>query len=206
MTAESSSSAALPETCAVAFKEWEGVVEALATGRQSLILRKGGIEEGPRGFVPEHPAFWLYPTGLHQAEQGLKPEGLALAGTSPRGPEGTIALRALAVVALVARIDRAEVLSRLEPLHVWTDETVEKRFSYRRPGLWVLGVRVFLREEPWHVPITPDHAGCKTWVPLERGLSTAGMAAALSEQDFQERLEQLRMALGVRAQSQVYTE
>jgi len=48
------------------------ICDALAEGRQSLILRKGGIAEGPRGFVPEHDTFWLYPTHVHQAEQGLR--------------------------------------------------------------------------------------------------------------------------------------
>ena len=62
----------LPETCPIAFKEWAGVCAALAEGRQSLIVRKGGIAEGPRGFAPEHDVFWLYPTQVHQAEQGLR--------------------------------------------------------------------------------------------------------------------------------------
>ena len=34
-----------PGGCAVAFKEWLGVCEALGSGRQSLILRKGGVAE-----------------------------------------------------------------------------------------------------------------------------------------------------------------
>ena len=62
----------LPDSCSVAFKEWAGVCDALADGRQSLILRKGGIAEGPRGFVPEHSTFWLYPTRVHEAGQGLR--------------------------------------------------------------------------------------------------------------------------------------
>ena len=49
----------LPVTCAFAFKEWAGVCAALESGRQSVILRKGGIADGPGGFVPDHEAFWL---------------------------------------------------------------------------------------------------------------------------------------------------
>ena len=37
-----------------AFKEWAIVVDALGRGRQSVILRKGGIAEGRGGFRPEH--------------------------------------------------------------------------------------------------------------------------------------------------------
>jgi hypothetical protein len=185
---------ALPATCGIAFKEWEGVCEALARGRQSLILRKGGIEEGPGGFAPEHPAFWLYPTRVHQAEQGLKPEA-ARAPFSPL-PEGVVNLRALAVVELVFHVERLDRLESLDDLHVWTAETVEKRFHYRTPGLWVLGVRVFRRDDPVLVPVTAEHSGCKTWVPLEIALGTLGMRPALDDSAFRAVMARLHSALG----------
>src|SRR5262249_33425513 len=55
-------------TCAIAFKEWAGVCDALIQGRQTIIVRKGGISEGagPGSFVPEHAEFWIYPTWVHQ--------------------------------------------------------------------------------------------------------------------------------------------
>ncbi len=187
---------ALPSSCGIAFKEWEGVCHALAHGTQSLILRKGGIEEGPGGFVPEHDAFWLYPTRVHQAEQGLKPRLLKPREPEETPPEGSIGLRALALVAVIHRVDRLEALEELDDLHVWTWETVEKRFHYRKPGLWVLGVRVFRRDLALTVPITPDHAGCKTWVPLESDPSTAGLTPALVSADFEMRMEQIRSVLG----------
>ncbi len=64
----------LPPTCEFAFKEWAGVCRALGLGRQILVLRKGGIAEGPGGFSPEHESFWLFPTHLHEHQQGLKDE------------------------------------------------------------------------------------------------------------------------------------
>ena len=64
----------LPPTCDVAFKEWAGICRALGLGRQIVVLRKGGIAEGPGGFSPEHGAFWLFPTRLHEHHQGLKEE------------------------------------------------------------------------------------------------------------------------------------
>ena len=62
------------ESCRIAFKEWASVCDALLEGRQTIILRKGGISEGtaPGLFVPEHSEFWLYPTWVHQAEQGVR--------------------------------------------------------------------------------------------------------------------------------------
>lgn len=189
---ETSAIAALPGSCSVAFKEWAGVCQALATGRQSLILRKGGIAEGPGGFVPEHAVFWLYPTHVHQAEQGLRALEVM---ESTSAEEGVVAIDALAQVELIGLVDREELLPALSPLHVWTEATVQKRFAYRRPGLWVLGVRVFRRPESYRVPVTPAHAGCKTWVPLESSLETTGLAPVLAENVFRERMAALRAIL-----------
>lgn len=179
-----------PVACAVAFKEWAGVCRALAEGRQSLILRKGGIAEGPGGFRPEYDAFWLYPTRVHQAEQGLREP-------TPDEETGgdTIALGALAVVELVAFADREERLGPLTDLHVWTDETIRRRFHYRRPGLWVLGVRVFRRPEPYRIAATPEHAGCKTWVPLDEPLSTLGLGSAVGDEEHRRRMDRIQAAL-----------
>jgi len=61
-----------------AFKEWSLVCRAIGTGLTSLILRKGGIHEGRRGFHFDHDAFWLFPTSFHaQREQLRLPPGFA---------------------------------------------------------------------------------------------------------------------------------
>ena len=191
MTRSAPPTSTLPDPCPIAFKEWAGVCAALADGRQCLILRKGGIEEGE--FRPEHDAFWLYPTFVHQAEQGLRIEG----PEAPADLAERVPLRALAVVEEVARVDSPESLRALEAAHVWTEESVLKKFHYRRPGLWVLGVRVYRRAEPWPVAVTPEHAGCKTWVPLADPPPTAGLVPALDDDAFARRLDDLRSALAV---------
>jgi hypothetical protein len=172
-----------PPTCDIAFKEWEGVCEALARGDQTVIFRKGGIAEGRGGFVVEHRAFWLYPTVVHQAEQGLKTRYER--DWSVPGDQGEIGLNLLAIVEHAARVDRLEQLEALSHCHVWTTETVAKRFHYRGPGLWVLVARVFRRRAPCFVPVTAAHAGCKTWVPLDQPVSTAGLEPAIDDRQFQ---------------------
>lgn len=180
----------------MAFKEWAGVCEALAAGQQSIVLRKGGIAEGARGFVPEHPRFWLYPTHLHEGEQGLRlspdPDR---SRTSPR--LDVVEIRTLVATGPIWWVDRLEVLDRLEPFHVWTEETVHKRFHYRKPGLWVLGVRVYRQDEPFAVPITAEHAGCKTWVPLDPPLETEAVLPTLDNQEFSRVMDDLRLVLNV---------
>jgi hypothetical protein len=170
--------AGLPESCAVAFKEWAGVCEALAAGRQSLILRKGGIAEGPSGFAPEHRAFWLLSTITHEAEQGLR-----VASRRPETPQGAADLATFAVIEDIEYIDDLARLDRLEPFHVWTAETVRTRFAYRRPGLWVLGVRVYRRDMPYRIRLDAEQAGCRSWVSLKEPLPTAGLVPALADDE-----------------------
>jgi len=49
----------------IGFKEWDVVCEAIGSGRQDVIFRKGGIHEGRDGFSFKHPEFYLFPTLFH---------------------------------------------------------------------------------------------------------------------------------------------
>jgi hypothetical protein len=181
----------LPETCSIAFKEWAGVCAALMEGRQSMIVRKGGIAEGPGGFVPEHEVFWLYPTHVHQAQQGLR----IATPPAPPASSDTVLLGALAVVDSITFVAREDTLAALGELHVWTEATLTQRFGYRKPGLWVLGVRVFRRAVPHRLAINPEHAGCKTWVTLDPPPETGGCAPVLDAPEFSRQRARLQAAL-----------
>jgi hypothetical protein len=181
----------IPDDCSIAFKEWASVCSALGSGRQSLILRKGGVSEGPGGFVPEHRAFWLYPTFVHQAEQGLRSATRAGLVESP----GEVAIEALAVVDWVDRVESVEQLASLFEYHDWTEATVLGRFHYRTPGLWAMVTRVYRLAEPWRIASTPTHLGCKTWVPLENPPPTSGLSPVLGDAESTRRLSSIRGVL-----------
>ncbi len=188
--------AALTGSCAVAFKEWAGVCDALEQGVQSIILRKGGIREGlgAGDFVPEHAEFWLYPTAVHQAQQGLRSTGIA----SPQPVNellGAIPIRSLARVGLIGYIRDEAMLPALEDFHILTDATVHHRFHYRTPGLWVLGVRIWRRDAAYGIIATPAQAGCKTWVTLDAALPTSGLLPVLDDRAWTERLRRLKAVL-----------
>ena len=185
---------ALPAACAVAFKEWAGVCEALMAGRQSLILRKGGVAETAGEFRPDHAAFWLYPTIVHQAEQGLR---------TPTPDRTTsfnsqiVPIEALAVVEWTGRVETLDQLAALTPFHDWTESTIRGRFDYRKPGLWALVVRIYRREEPWPLAVTPEQLGCKTWVPLDSKILTDGVRAVMDPAEAESRRNAIRQVLGV---------
>jgi hypothetical protein len=172
---------------AVAFKEWAAVCHALGSGRQSLILRKGGIAEDGGAFRPEHPRFWLYPTFFHAQAAGLVPDAAPLIDESEETDEplpGILRLTHFAEVGEVRFVDSLDKLLGLDGLHVWSAAEVTKRFHYRTPGLYVLPVRVFAAAAPHDVPERPEYAGCKTWVNLVDAVPDAPAAPVLTDAAF----------------------
>src|SRR5438046_423708 len=125
-----------------AFKEWAVICEALATGQQVLILRKGGIAEPSGDFQLEHTRFWLFPTYLHQQRDGLQERAWPLLDSvvAHRPPAGVVRLTHFAEVDGIYRIRALPPALLLSHLHLWSQATVAKRFAYRVPELYVLPV------------------------------------------------------------------
>src|SRR5688572_9849490 len=99
----------------IALKEWAAVCLALAEGRQSLLVRKGGIAEGAGGFRMEHDEFWLYPTQFHQSPDQLTPDGAELLSRaqSSAPPAGRLLIDCYAVVKAVAFVEDEGRLAEL---------------------------------------------------------------------------------------------
>jgi hypothetical protein len=180
-----------------AFKEWAVVADALAAGRQSLLLRKGGIYERLGRFEVEHREFWIFPTRFHQRPNEIRPDALPLLqqNSSDAPPTGAVRLSVYAVVEEVIEIGDAALLPPLAELQILTENTVLERFRYRRPGLFILPVRVYVLARQITIADRPHYAGCRTWVDLERQLSTEGATPALSDKIHAARMESIRQAL-----------
>jgi hypothetical protein len=174
------------------------ICEALATGQQTIILRKGGIHEGREGFRVEHPHFWLFPTYLHQEDQhklAVPAWHTLRASVSSRPIDDRVTLRLLAEVTEVIQIHDETVLPRLAGLHWWSDQTVHERFHYRQPGLFLLIVRIYKSQEMIELPNSPHFAGCRSWVDLPQPLSTAKLTPVLSDEDFRSRQRSILAAV-----------
>ena len=159
-------SVALPSPT-LGFKDWSLVCDALGAGRQSLILRKGGIAEGRDGFRFKHPSFFLFPTQFHQQAARVRPD--AMTGVSPLSPPpaGTVAVRYFFAVEWALFIEDWSTLQRLEPFHVWREEVVRERFEYEEQrGLQCAFGRVYRIEPEWTFPDRPGFGGCRSWVTL----------------------------------------
>jgi hypothetical protein len=180
-----------------AFKEWAVICAALGAGRQSLILRKGGIHEGRDGFRVEHSEFWLFPTNFHQADDDLTEDYRDLWETVRRNPPlaETISLRLYAVVEQAVELADEAALPRLTGLHGWSERAIRERFHYKRPGLFALLVRVFELPDELPLPNAPHFAGCRSWVELPDPLPTSNLRPVLSDAEHAARRDLLRERL-----------
>lgn len=149
------------------FKEWAVVCEALATGRQNLLIRKGGISEENGEFRPQHSRFWMLRTQFHQSHHQIHPEHHDLIDQLTP-PENTshFHLTEWAEVQSVEWLDSENQLSELLKQTIYAPEVLTQRFHYRNPGLYVLKVEIHTVSPCVVVPAPPDWQGCKTWVQL----------------------------------------
>lgn len=170
----------------IAFKEWAIVVETLAAGEQSLLLRKGGIREERGQFHVDHGEFWLFPTQYHEAERSIIPSKRpALRALAASAESDFVSITHYATVDTVVPITDPELLPRLQGRHIWAEQVLRDRFAFgRQPGLHALVVRVYQRPSPARLPLRATYGGCKSWIELETPLSTDGLTPVLGETDF----------------------
>lgn len=180
-----------------AFKEWAVICKALAEGRQAIILRKGGIAEKGDTFEPEHTRFWLFPTYVHQQQQGVKEEAsdLLAQAEANRPAAATIRISHFAEVQGIYQVHNLPAALMLQGMHLWVERTVTDRFHYRRPGLYVLAVRVHRARQTFDLPDTAYYAGCRSWVELERELPDEDAAPVLDDDAFRDVLRRLDVLL-----------
>lgn len=150
-----------------ALKEWGAAVHALLQGRQTVLLRKGGIHE--KRFQLQDSEFLLYPTVAHSHAASTRPEHVDLLPLgSADVTDGTVVVRAAASVVAVVEVARPENIAALEPLHLWTTASVQaNRIDFRpRHRLTAIVVAVRPLPRPWLVPVRPEYGGCRSWVDL----------------------------------------
>ena len=174
----------------IGFKEWALVCEALGRGKQSIILRKGGIAEGRDGFRFKHDEFFLFPTWFHEqlAKTTLPPETVL-----PAQRNGIIGIKYFVRVEWTAFIDDADTAAALAPFHIWRQSVIDERFRYDEPpGLSLAFVRVFQLASPWIFPDAPAYGGCRSWLKLPQPATEMKFTPVLDDSAHAARDAQLR--------------
>ena len=170
----------------IAFKEWAVVVDALGRGEQVVILRKGGIREDRGQFQVDHGEFWLFPTQYHEAEVSVIPSKRPrLREIASAAPKDAVDIEYYAVADAVVQISGVQVLKHLQGRHIWTEQTLQERFQFgRNPGLHALVMRVYRRPAPERVALSEAYGGCRSWVELDRRLSTESLTPVLQDVEY----------------------
>ena len=153
----------------IAFKEWQVVCDALAGGRQSILLRKGGIHEGRQGFSFAHEAFFLFPTRFHAQENQVREGEVKVMPEWQPGDAIRITHHAEALWAVT--LTDWEKVAALAPWHIYSEETVRDRFDWEGKGMasgsiHVALVRVRELADPWEFPYEAGFGGCRSWLTL----------------------------------------
>ena len=176
-----------PESLRVGLKEWAVVCRALEQGRQTVLLRKGGIYEAAGEFEVENREFLLFPTYLHQNLKMLKPSEHP--GFEPRGAEpDEVAISVAGVVTDIIELKSRGQVDAIDDEHVWTPPLIDMRFNYRPENpLYLLLVRAYRLDRPVTLANTPAYAGCKSWVPLDQPVETRVAVPALDDATYEQR-------------------
>ncbi|MGE0681487.1 MAG: DUF1802 family protein [Candidatus Binatia bacterium] len=183
----------------LALKEWAVVVESLARGKQILLLRKGGLYERQGRFSTEPTEFFFFPTYVHQMEQGVVPEAAPELRTvlQNRPASDQLSITRYATVTNVHWLDSREQVQELTGLHCWTSETVEKRFTYKHPGLYLFVLRVYQLSRVYTLPALKRYLGCRSWVELADSLGTESATPVLDDEAFAARAREVNVRLSL---------
>lgn len=164
-------------------QEWAVCCRALAEGRITLTVRKGGIHERGGGlFVLEQQRFALMPTHLHQDATRVLPSfAAAYFAEVQRDPApGNITITCWAEA---MRIWKMADLARVQALGtelLWSADELARRFAYRdQPWLYVVALRIHRLPQAVAIPDHPSYAGCRSWIPFKQAIPTTGSTPVL---------------------------
>ena len=177
----------------VGFKEWALVCEALGSGEQCILLRKGGIAEGRNGFGFRHTEFFLFPTFFHEQVSRIRLAGAQIPAQAP----GKIEIKLFGRVEICAVVVSWKTVVELEPFHILDREVVRERFSYdKRASIHVGFVRLYRLEPSWRFPDARSYGGCRSWVRLSSAPKATKLMPVLPEEEHQRRKETVSAIIG----------
>jgi hypothetical protein len=158
----------------LALKEWSIICKAMEEGKQTILLRKGGILEYKKGFEISQKVFLLYPTLEHQAAEYLQSNYLQEYELLLKRNSSEIVQDKVNILRIIARIEAMqefhnyELLSKLEKYHIWNEKYVNMRMNYNpKKPMNALLLRIYKLSQPISIDVNPGWAGCKSWIDIE---------------------------------------
>jgi hypothetical protein len=156
-----------------ALKEWASVIDALGSGAQVVLIRKGGLAD--QSFGVEAQRFYLFPTNYHDG-----------GGSEP----ATVRITHWAEVVKTWQIRDAAMLPRLEALTILDSAAIETRYRFRPDqAINVIAVRAYRLATPAEVVMKPEYSGCRSWVSIDEEIDVDGSVAALSDRELDAQID-----------------
>jgi hypothetical protein len=187
-----------------ALKEWAVVCKGLEEGRQTILLRKGGIMERKDGFELKHNDFYIFPTYEHQSRELLQQDYAdKFEAILQRKPlDDQIAIYLYAKVIFITETFNREMLYDLRDFHIWNEKYINLRMDYNpEKPLSIVLIRVYRLNTALNVTLSPQQAGCRSWIDfqspsMEDSEDNLGRPV-LSNDTFRERQSQLMEVLSI---------
>ena len=173
-------------------KEWATVVKALEQGKQTVILRKGGILETASGFNIESKKFFLFPTWEHQETKHVKPEFHDfLNEVLDKKPKvGFNKISSYAEVLFEKDIESSEIINQLSSFHIWSDSYIQERRNWK-PEKPMKAVFLKIMKVPeFDLPLKSEFSGCKSWIELNSNFQEG--ESALKDSEIEEKLQEFK--------------
>lgn len=172
----------------LALKEWSIICKAMEEGKQTLLLRKGGILEYKKGFEISQKLFLLYPTLEHQTAEYLQSNYLQDYKLLLKRNRSEIVQDKVNTIRIIARIEAMqefhdhELLSKLEKYHIWNEKYVNMRMNYNpKKPMNALLLRIYKLSQPISLDVNPEWAGCKSWIDIEFASKYGNQYANINE-------------------------
>ena len=99
-----------------------------------------------------------------------------------------ITIASAGVVTDILQLKSREQMKAIFDEHIWTQPLIDMRFDYKpKNPLYLLLVRAYRLQRSIKIANTPEYAGCKSWVPIDRAIETTGHIVALDDAGFARR-------------------
>ncbi len=182
------------------FKEWGAVIRALEDGDQACIIRKGKRNEDV--FDLSKRRFWLVPSYDHQSEDYIQPFYRDYLEESQEqktdaGPE-KVHVQCWVQARTVIKITRNQRLNWVTDHTIYSPRCLQNRFQLQ-PGeaLHMLVVRAYKLDDPRILEKPDGYEDCtaqggEAWVDLKQRIPLIPDNPALTEEEFQDRVNTLR--------------
>jgi hypothetical protein len=175
-----------------ALKEWATIVKALEQGKQTVILRKGGILETASGFNIKSKKFFLFPTWEHQETKHVKPEFHDFLNDvlNKKPDEGFNKITSYAKILYEKDIECNDIINDLSSFHVWSDEYIQERRNWmpEKPIKAIFLKTIKIPE--FNLSLKPEFSGCKSWIELNSNFQEG--ESALKDNEIEQKLQEFK--------------